>query len=72
MYIDRLNFVALKFVAISIFLKNKKLKMALSLEFVSLRKKNNSPLLLLLNKCKLSCSISCRCPNLIYILNVLE
>jgi hypothetical protein len=54
------NFTTSKFVAISIFVEEKK-RYALSLEFVSLRKKVILPLLLLRNTCKLSCFVGYRC-----------
>jgi hypothetical protein len=42
----------------------KKKKKNFNLEFVSLRKEKDSPLLLLVNKCKLSYFIGYRCLNL--------
>jgi hypothetical protein len=66
--IDRLcvplNLTTSKYEAISIFIKNMK-KNAFSLEYVSLHKKSNFPLLLLLNICKLSSFISYKCVILI-------
>jgi hypothetical protein len=50
-----------KFLAISIFMNSKKI--TLFLEFDSLHKKNNSPLLILLNICKLSYFIDYKCPS---------
>ena len=62
----RLTMCYPNFIAISICMNQKiknKNKMAFSLEFVSLRKKNNSLLLLLLNICKLSYFIGYKCLN---------
>ena len=49
---------ASKFVAIFIFIIFLLQIIAFSLEFVSLRKKNNSLLLLLIDKCKIYCLIN--------------
>ena len=55
------NFTTSKLVAISIFMRKNNFFFAFSLKFVTL----NSPLLLLLNICKLSYLIGYSCPNLL-------
>ena len=53
-----LNFIALKFVAISEYMRT------IFLKYISLHKKNNSPPFLLLNRCKFSYFVGYRCLNL--------
>ena len=59
-----LNFIALKFVTISEYMRTILFFCAFSLKYISLHKKNNSPPFLLLNICKFSYFVGYRCLNL--------